>query len=120
MNSVTKEKFDLLVSSLKSDFSNENLHNVLIDYCIENSLEMELINYYKEKKAEFPEICDRMLERLAERSVKRLYETKIKKRTDEDKKNTTIKLILILLATIIAMFFIWRGLLSAFKSQFNP
>jgi len=120
MDNTAKEKFDLLISSLKQDFSNENLHNVLIDYCIDNNLEMELIEYYKAKKAESPEICDKMLEKLADKSVNRLYQTKIKKRTDEDKKNTALKLVFILLATIIAMFFIWRGLLSAFKSQFNP
>ncbi len=113
-----REKFNLLADSLKNDFKNESLHNVLIDYCIENDLEMELIEFYKRHTEEYPGICNRMLENLSDRSVERLYNSKIKTKTVEEGKKTAIKLILILVATIIAMFFIWKGLLSSFKGQF--
>ncbi|MGB9600003.1 MAG: hypothetical protein ACP5QK_02570 [Myxococcota bacterium] len=118
MSTENKEKFDLLLSSIKNDFTNENLHNVIIDFCIDNNLEMELINFYKTNTEKFPDICNKMLERLADRSIARLYNTKIKKKTDDESKKTAIKLILILIATIIAMFFIWRALLSSFNRQF--
>lgn len=118
MNSEKDEKFLLLVDSLKGDFKNENLHNVIIDYSIENDREMELINLYKEYMNQYPEVCKEMLERLSDRSVQRLYVNKIKKKSDEEGRRTAIKLVLILIATIIAMFFIWKGILTSFKGQF--
>ncbi|MCX7944203.1 MAG: hypothetical protein N2746_06820 [Deltaproteobacteria bacterium] len=117
MNSDKSEKFNLLKETLKNDFSNENLHNVIIDYCLENDIEIDLINFYKENMANYPEICKQMLEKLSDRSVQRLYNTKIKTKSQQESKKTLIKLILILLAAITAMFFIWKGLLSSFKTQ---
>lgn len=118
MNTDIKQKFETLISSVEKDFTNKNLHNIVIDFCIDNNIELELINFYKSNKDKFPELCDEMLEILADRSVAKLYNSKIKKKTDEDSKRTAIKLILVLIATIIAMFFIWKGLLSSFKGQF--
>jgi hypothetical protein len=113
-----REKYNLLISTLKSDFKNESLHNVIIDFCIDNDMEMDLVNFYKSKSDEYPELCKEMLDRLSDRSISRLYNTKIKKKSEEDSRRLAIKLILILIGTIIAMYFIWKGLLSSFKNQF--
>ncbi|MCX7959576.1 MAG: hypothetical protein N3B13_11075 [Deltaproteobacteria bacterium] len=118
MNKDTSDNFIQLLEKLRSDFTNENLHNVVIDYCIENEEEVQLIEFYKANMGQYPQICQKMLERLSDLSVQRLYNNKIKKKTDEEGKKTAIKLIVILIATIIAMFFIWKGLLSSFRGQF--
>lgn len=117
VNQEKLEKFNLLTTTLNNDFSNENLHSVLIDYCIENDIEFELIKFYKSKSEQYPEICNKMLETLSDRSITYLYNNKIKTKTDKEGKKTAIKLILILIFTIIALFFIWKGLLSSFKGS---
>lgn len=120
MNPEIKERFELLLSPLKNDFSNKNLHNLIIDFSIENDTEMDLINFYKSNMEKYPDICNEMLETLANRSVARLYKNKIQKQSIEEGKRTAIKITIILIATIVALVFIWRGLLSAFKVQFFP
>ncbi len=120
MDPQIKERFELLLSPLKNDFTNKNLHNLAIDFAIENDIEMDLIDFYKRNREKYPDICNEMLETLSNKSIERLYKNKIHKKTIEDSRKTVIKIVLILIATIIALIFIWRGLLSAFKMQFVP